>query len=99
MEKGLDFKRDLSNISRTKESAIKEAEKMMNSMGGNWCVVRLGDQYWAVHEKYLTTHNIKAVKKIKSIYAAPKEIWYKRLAIIPIKLLTRLLRWLAIRIR
>lgn len=80
---------------RTKQNAIKEAETMMNDTGGEWCVVKLGDDYWAVHEKYLEVHGVKAVKKIKNIYAAKKDAWYKRIFIPPIRLLTKLLQWLA----
>ena len=52
------FKNDYSGLYATKREAVKEAEKMMNDLGGTWVVVKLGDSYTSVHQDYLKVHDV-----------------------------------------
>lgn len=97
MAKGLDSKRDSSSIlKRSVKEARREAQENMINYGGQWHVVKLGKFYAAVGGRYLQTHNVKPVCTIKSMYEV-EDKWWQKLLIPPIKLLTKILKWLTVK--
>lgn len=55
-----DFSKDSQNgLWISKKGAKREAKKKMNTLGGKWCVIKIGDRYCEVEQTYLKVHNVK----------------------------------------
>lgn len=55
----------------TKQNAIAEAEKKASEYGGIWHVVKFGNEFYEVHEKWFTSHIGFSLYHTPDYYSSP----------------------------
>ena len=55
----------------TKQNAIKAAENQASSHGGVWHVVKIGNDYYEVHDAWFNIHLGVSLYKTPDYYASP----------------------------
>lgn len=55
----------------TKQNAIEKAEKQANEYGGVWHVVKIGNDFYDVHEAWFSNHTGVSLYQTPDYYSSP----------------------------